>query len=188
MRGSRAGWSGGFSPRRRRVVRSRRRARRHDRRGTPSGTAPAAAPVGAWIRSPPSGTCTTGRSLSGIVMNRGESSRGQLVEADAVGGEHLVGVRTQLHLRARPHDHRGDDVAGAGLVVVELAEHARSAAGGRRPPRRSPAVRPRPPSRPRRCGRRAAPTVRRASSDRRCGGTGRTRLLRRRRPSGRRDR
>ena len=33
------------------------------------------APVGAWIRSLPSGTWTTGRSLSGMSMNRGESSR-----------------------------------------------------------------------------------------------------------------
>ena len=33
------------------------------------------APVGAWMRSLPSGIWTTGRALSGIVMNRGESSR-----------------------------------------------------------------------------------------------------------------
>ena len=33
------------------------------------------APVGAWMRSLPNGICTTGRGLSGMPMNRGESSR-----------------------------------------------------------------------------------------------------------------
>ena len=33
------------------------------------------APVGAWMRSLPNGICTTGRGLSGMAMNRGESSR-----------------------------------------------------------------------------------------------------------------
>src|SRR3954468_16131650 len=33
------------------------------------------APVGAWIRSLPSGICTTGRGLSGIEMKRGEASQ-----------------------------------------------------------------------------------------------------------------
>ena len=33
------------------------------------------APVGAWMRSFPNGTCTTGRGLSGMVINRGESAR-----------------------------------------------------------------------------------------------------------------
>ena len=111
------------------------------------------------MRSRPSGSCTTGRSLSGMSTNRGESSRQQLVQPDAVGGAHLVGVRAQVAAPAGPQHDRRDDVAGAGLVVVEQPEHGVGAErhaellvelAARRVDRRP---------RPGRAGRRAAPTA-----------------------------
>ena len=79
------------------------------------------APVGAWMSKPPSGTCTTGRSLSGMVMNRG-SDAAQFGDRDAMDRHHLVWRGRQRRSAARPQHDRCDHVSRARRVVVEPAD------------------------------------------------------------------
>ena len=65
------------------------------------------AAVGAWIRSRPSGTCTTGRSLSGMSTNRGESVAQQLVQPDPVRGAAPRRGAGAARVRPPPHSTTG---------------------------------------------------------------------------------
>ena len=129
------------------------------------------APVGAWIRSRPSGTCTTGRSLSGMSTNLRRVDAAQLVQPDAVRVGDLVGVRPQLQPGATPHDDRRDDVARSCRRSRPADRSPRPVAAARPAPRRARAAPSARPSRPGRPAHPAAPTEPRGGSSEWRGGT-----------------
>ncbi len=81
------------------------------------------AAVGAWTRPPSSGSDSTGRSLSGMVVQDRDVGTIEVGERHAVSVRHLARIGTQLAEVLAPRHDRRDDETRSRREVVESSEH-----------------------------------------------------------------